>query len=350
MDDLLRLLAERTRRWRYFSWYWGDAIAVDGLLEAAALGVADAREDVAAQIEHWATTAPDSFDDPLAPGRAIVDLVVAGRVSSVAVDRFISSVERLPTLGPVPALEPHRPAFRFGVCIDAVYHLPTALAAHGRVSGDDRRVREAVRMATWTVDLLSCPGGWAQWYDHALEQNNGIPWSRGIGWAMLGLLDLLDIAGELDVTEEAETQATAMLSRLASTQGPSGNWRAVLDDERSPYETSTAAFFVASALHPVTRRLWTPPSDVLTHAADAVRASIDGEGLAQGVSADVLPSWDPATYREFQSEPSPWGQGAALRAVAALARASRAGEPIASSPARIASEDRRRSLFGGTGL
>lgn len=314
MTDALRMLAERTLRWRHLSWYWGDAIAIDGLLEAGA------RDDVAEQIERWATRAPDGFDDVLAPGRAIVALAADGAVSPRAAERFVAAVDRLPTLGPMPALEPHRPVYRFGACIDAVYHLPSALAAHGRAHGDEARVREAVHMATWTVDALACPGGWAQWYEHPVGRNNGVAWSRGVGWALLGLLDLLEVAGSAEGTDRAAEQATAMLDRLAATQGPDGHWRAVLDDDAAPYETSTAAFFVAGALHPAARGLWRPPADVLARAADAVRASVDADGIAQGVSADVLPSWDPESYRRFRCEPSPWGQGVALRAMNALAR------------------------------
>lgn len=135
MTDALRMLAERTLRWRNLSWHWGDAIAIDGLLEAGA------RDDVAEQIERWATRAPDGFDDVLAPGRAIV-----------------------------------------------------ARAADGAVS------------------------------------------------------------------PRAAEHAATMLDRLA-------------------------------------------------------------DGIVQGVSAGVLPSWDPESYRTFRCEPSPWGQGAALRAMVALARA-----------------------------
>jgi hypothetical protein len=39
------------------------------------------------------------------------------------------------------------------------------------------------------------------------------------------------------------------------------------------------------------------------------------------VSADVLPAWDLANYERFPVEPSPWGQGAALRALVALSAA-----------------------------
>ncbi|MEY2524913.1 MAG: hypothetical protein QOJ66_3478, partial [Ilumatobacteraceae bacterium] len=34
-----------------------------------------------------------------------------------------------------------------------------------------------------------------------------------------------------------------------------------------------------------------------------------------------LPSWDITTYENCPTEPSPWAQGAAVRAFAALARA-----------------------------
>jgi len=40
--------------------------------------------------------------------------------------------------------------------------------------------------------------------------------------------------------------------------------------------------------------------------------------VVSGVSTDILPAWEVAAYREFTCEPSPWAQGAALRALAAL--------------------------------
>ena len=34
--NLLRAVADRTLRFRFGTWYWGDAIAIDGLLAAHA--------------------------------------------------------------------------------------------------------------------------------------------------------------------------------------------------------------------------------------------------------------------------------------------------------------------------
>lgn len=319
---------ERTLRWRHFAWYWGDAIAVDGLLAAPASLVPMAHETVIEQLEHWAATAPDNFDDVLAPGLAIMSLARSGALERRAADRFVASIDRLPTLPcGLPALEPQRPAFRFGFCIDALYHLPPAMAALGVWRHEPARVRAAAEMALRGIEVLACPTGWAQWYDDTVERNNAIAWSRGIGWALLGTLDLL---AELDGSDdhesrqhvaELEDHAARMLDRLASTQEASGDWASVLDDELAPEETSTAAFFVAAARHARLNDVWTPPRDVLAKAEDAVMASIADDGLVTGVSADILPAWEIQGYRTFGCEPSPWAQGAGLRALAVMSDA-----------------------------
>lgn len=318
-NDLFALLAARTRAWQFYNWYWGDAIAIDGLLEARRDDEPGIRTWVVEQLTRWATTAPDNYDDVLAPGRAIVNLVSSKDLDRRALDRFINAVDRLPVLDcGMPALEPHRPVYRFGACIDALYHLPVALAAHGRYVGDEKRIHRAIHMAVATSDALACEGGWAQWYDAAQRRNNGIPWSRGVGWAVLGLLDLLEIVDGLPGSERVREIAVAMLELLAKTQRDDGNWPGVLGDDEAMVETSTAAFFIASARHPTIKATWKAPSDVLERAVASLKRAVDSEGVARGVSCDILPSWDIEGYRRFRCEPSPWGQGAALRAASAL--------------------------------
>jgi hypothetical protein len=310
----------RSLRWRHLTWYWGDAILLDALARSA-----PGRTLAAAEVQAWSAKAPDSFDDCLAPGATIVDLARSGEVAPAAVSRFLASVDRLPMLEcGLPALEPHRLAFRFGFCIDALYHLPPALVAAGAWLDEPRRIGAAVKMMLSGVELLSCPTGWSQWYDDAVQRNCAIAWSRGVGWMLLGVLDLLEQldrvgAGTAEDRSHLQELAGSMLDRLTATQEPDGNWRSVLDDPLAPTETSTAAFYVAAAHHPMTKRFWSASTEPLAAAESAVLACIDDDGFVTGVSADILPAWEIEGYRSFGCEPSPWGQGAALRALAAMA-------------------------------
>ena len=50
--EQLRLVADRMCDWQFHCWYWGDAIAVDGLLERAA-DAAEEWERVAEALVEW---------------------------------------------------------------------------------------------------------------------------------------------------------------------------------------------------------------------------------------------------------------------------------------------------------
>lgn len=317
----LRNVAERTNRFRFGTWYWGDAIAVDGLLEAHRVLGGPYRDAVVNCLDRWAHLTPASFDDALAPGRAVLELVVDGALPRSAADRVVASLERLPLMDrAIPALEPHRPQFRFGVCIDALYHLPSMMFLAGVHRNDPDAEGEAVRLATAILDVLRCPTGWAQWHDFSMGRNNAVSWSRGLGWALLGLLDLLSLVDHSSTANLVE-EAGRILEALAAEQAQSGHWRAVLADPQASEETSTAAFFVAGALHPAAGAVASPSRQKIEAAAAAVLAAVGADGTYEGVSADILPSWDLASYETFPVEPSPWGQGAAVRALVALAGA-----------------------------
>lgn len=317
--SLLRHCALRTQQWQLFRWYWGDAIAIDGLLAADAAGVSGARQHVINLITRWLELCPPNPDDVLAPGRALVDLASAGDIPSSAVDRFIGAVARVPvTDAGVPLLEPHRPAFRFGICIDAIYHLPVGLAAAARARSDRDALARAVALAGTCMDLLRCRAGWAQWYDTALARNNSVAWTRGLGWAALGLLDLITVAGDTPGVTVLGVTAAEIVRLLAGAIGPDGVWQGVLGDDLAEPETSTSAFFVAAALHPALSSTARPERSLFERAAGAVKRALDSDGTFRGASADVLPSFDRSSYRHVTIEPSPWGQGAALRALAAL--------------------------------
>lgn len=316
----LRVLAARTKDWRFHCWYWGDAIAVDGLLDATVAGAGPYQDHVRDTLLRWHDHCLPNFDDALAPGAAILRYVMDDQLPATAATRVLSLIEGLPKVdGEIPALEPHRLFFRYGVCIDAVYHLPSFYALAAQWRNDSTLGDKAVRIAVDTMRVLRCETGWAQWFDPTHKKNNGVAWSRGLGWAMLGLLDLAHILDGEGSSEPADL-AAQVLQCLAAAQGPDGNWAEVLEHPAAGAETSTAAFYVAAALHPAARDLVALPADVLRRAKEACWRALDDDGTFTGVTADVLPSWDISTYEHCPTEPSPWGQGAALRAFAALAR------------------------------
>jgi rhamnogalacturonyl hydrolase YesR len=312
--------ADRLTDWRFHCWYWGDAIAIDGLLEAQAVGAGLYRDHVLETLDRWHRHCPPNFDDALAPGAAIIRLVMDGDLPAQAGNRVLNLLEGLPkAYGAVPALEPHRPFFRYGLCIDAVYHLPATYALVAQWKGDKRFAEKAARVAIDCLQVLRCKAGWAQWFDPTHGRNNDVAWSRGMGWAVLGLLDLVHLLDGIG-TDEVSDLAAEVMERLAQTQCTDGNWAAVLDDPAADSETSTATFYVAAALHPAARGLVALPSQVLERATGACHRALAHDGTYTGVTVDVLPSWDIKTYEHCPTEPSAWAQGAAVRAFAALAR------------------------------
>ena len=66
------------------------------------------------------------------------------------------------------------------------------LAAPGSIAGALARskpdlARQGLRIAVDAMSVLRCDSGWAQWYDPTHKRNNGVAWTRGLGWAVLGL-------------------------------------------------------------------------------------------------------------------------------------------------------------------
>ena len=121
--------------------------------------------------------------------------------------------------GEVPSLEPHRLAFRYGVCIDAVYHLPATYALAARWRSEPDLARKAVRIAVDCHEVLRCDSGWAQWYDPTRKRNNGVAWTVVLGWAVLGLLDLVNSSTTAhDEAAEVAGQVLELLGRDAGTR------------------------------------------------------------------------------------------------------------------------------------
>lgn len=311
---LAQAVATRTVAWNEGCYYWGDAIAYDGLLAVDTHLDAGFADILTRRLARWYEDAPDSWDDALAPGAAVAALVQRGALEEGALERVVTAVTRLPRTDGVPLLRPHVPGWRTLVWVDSIYHLPVSLVSAGRLFERPDLVHEGVEVAGALVRLLTSGDAVGHAYDTGLRRGTGIRWTRGIGWALLGLLDVLALvpdAGEL------ATHADRLLGALVSQQRADGHWPTVLDQHAADDETSVAGFFVTAANHaalaPAHRAELLDASD---RALDALLRSIDTDGTVLGVSHDTHVTWSVDDYLHPTTLPSPWGQGAALRALA----------------------------------
>jgi unsaturated rhamnogalacturonyl hydrolase len=337
--------ADKLLELHYSTWGFGDSIALDAMLRASErLGDQRWVRFAHGWARSWATRAvPYTRLDCTAPGHAMVhiaerygdrELLQACRdLAAYLLDRpTLGSVyrtwERSPLLAPYSevALDEHSEELLAapppGVFLDCLHFDPPFFAALGRVTGEMRYLDEALAQARGYLALLGRPDGLLDHFVLMGEEGSfGPGWGRGQGWALLGLLDVLDELATVDTppdTAALRVAAERLAARMMDLQRPDGHWYAVVDDERSGDESSTAAFMAVAFGRMAHAGLG--DLDRLRAAAAAARAavvsSMDAEGLLHGVSAAVYASTEPTHYRAVpRGYAVPWGQGPAVLAL-----------------------------------
>lgn len=318
IEHTIGAVAERTMRWQQASYYWGDAIAYDGLIEASDLLSAGWAQAIAARLERWSARAVDAFDDALAPGAAAVKLVENGMLDVSAVTRIVAALTRLDTVEGVPLLRPNVPQWRDLIWVDSLYHVPSGLVSAGRLLGDDALIDRGIAAARGAIGLLRTSDAIGHAHDAGLGRSTGIDWTRGIGWAVLGLFDTIGLAPHAAEQAGLTAEAERLLEALHAAQRPNGRWASVLGRPDADDETSVSGFWLAAALHPVRAA---DADDASEHALAGLLESIDADGTVTGVSHDTHVTWSIDDYTHPATLASPWGQGAALRGLVAAARA-----------------------------
>ena len=125
-------------RFDFSVWFWGDAIAVDGLLEASELLDARNYQSFALRFfERWLKASP-SWTDYLTPGPALLRLHQrTGREDLLnGAKRLANWYRETIPQGPggVHYYRPDIPQFRTMVIIDSLYHVVPFFALLGRVT------------------------------------------------------------------------------------------------------------------------------------------------------------------------------------------------------------------------
>ncbi len=134
---------------------------------------------------------------------------------------------------------------------DALFMAPAAYARMSKLSGDDRYIKYMDKMWWLASDYLYSKTDSLYFRDDrfftkASEHGNKIFWSRGNGWVVGGLCNVLQYLPKTHPSRRKyEEQFVEMCYKITSLQLKQGYWSpSLLDKEKSPImETSGTAFF-----------------------------------------------------------------------------------------------------------
>ena len=347
--ERLRLVAERLLRHPYQAWFYGDSIGFEGLLAASELLGDPAYRDFAhGFLRGWAARdEPRRPDDNTAPGHALCTvaeetgdaelraaaerlgtyLAARRRIAGVAVTfedarRSVRAPYGSLGLAPVDAAILADPGA--GIYVDCLHFDPPFEAHLARLTGDVAWATRALAEADGYDSLLRDPATCL--YHHFWLERTGrayaLGWGRGQGWALLGLLDVLELVpAEVAARQHVADAARSLAEAMLECQRPDGQWHAMVHEPASGDETSTAAFMATAFFRGLSSGLLEPArfAAAAERAWVATWSSVDEGGLLTGVSAAVYSSTEPGHYHHVpRGFDVPWGQGPVL--TAALAR------------------------------
>jgi unsaturated rhamnogalacturonyl hydrolase len=332
----LQKAASKLPALEYHTWFFGDSTGFEGMMRGAEVLDAPALEEFAyGWFRAWATRAtPYRRDDCTAPGLAIV-LSAEKHGNQQLLEAAIGLADYLTTRRKLhgtyetfdhsPLMRPYSgeelsPRERemlenppAGVFIDCLHFDPPFFAALARVTGDSRWETEALEQAAGYVGALQQDSGL---FNHFIlrgfpDESFGPGWGRGQGWALLGLLDVVEQLN-LDATSEPARAARALIDAMIPLQRDDGHWPVNILDDSSGDEPSTAAFMATGFLRAIKLGLVEPTivEGYVNKALSAVVADVDDDGYLTGVSRAVMACTTPSHYSHVpRGFNVPWGQG-----------------------------------------
>jgi unsaturated rhamnogalacturonyl hydrolase len=347
-DVQLAAAADVLRAYPFACWHYGDSIGFEGLLAASeVLGEPAYGAFAHGFMRAWEARAkPFRELDNTAPGHAIClmyeqtgdeQLLSAAQEltrflrARPTIEGVYAAFARAPLIEPCdgsPLPEPERVLLTDpgpGVFVDCMHFDPPFFVHLGRLTGDDELVDDGVTQALAAVRLLqdSRTGIFHHFYLARAGCRYGYGWSRGQGWALLGLLDVLELAPrDHSGIASLRDALLAVVDGLAATQHPSGHWPAVVDVPDAFLEVSAALFFAAGLARGVRLGLLPPEMQAVAERALAAGLeTVDEHGIVRGVSVAVWACTKRDHYLALPTGPAvPWGQGPLLLAAAELRR------------------------------
>ncbi|MGH3736089.1 MAG: glycoside hydrolase family 88 protein [Micromonosporaceae bacterium] len=233
-------------------------------------------------------------------------LALRGRLPAAGLDaaceRWSHAILKAPR--PVPGLprvhRPDLPEWRDTIWVDCMHTDGPGLAMLGFTD-------EAVAYAEeYAAALQRDDGLFHHGYDVAIGRGNGCAWGRGQGWALLGLVDTLRLAGDTGLRE----RLARLLETLNRYRRPDG-WGTLVDDPDAPVEHSVAGYVALGTARALAAGLVDPGyADLADHAWACTLRHLDGGALEVSRATPVGRAED---YRTTPTGVYAWGQAPVLQ-------------------------------------
>jgi rhamnogalacturonyl hydrolase YesR len=245
---------------------------------------------------------PRALDDAGSMCAAMIKALRAGVAGNMRplVDNYVQYILTKEFRLPDGTLARNRPQ-PSTLWLDDLYMSVPALAQMGALTGESkyfdegtRQIRQfAARMFRKDQGLFM--HGWVA----GMEVPPEFYWARANGWALMTLVEVLDVLPEAHGDRPMLLELLrAHVRGLLARQSGSGFWHQLLDREDSYLETSATAIY-AYAMARAINRGWLDPvahGPAVVLAWNAVATKVNAEGQVEGTCVGTGMGFDPAFY------------------------------------------------------
>ncbi|GAB3762247.1 glycoside hydrolase family 88/105 protein [Spirosoma pomorum] len=185
--------------------------------------------------------------------------------------------------------------------LDDLFMSVPALAQMGKLTGDKKYFDEATKQVLQFSKRMfdKEKGLYMHGWVESMATHPEFHWARANGWAVMTMVELLDVLPESHSDRPAVlAQLNAHIRGLAAYQSGSGFWHQLIDRNDSYLETSATAIYVYAIARAINRG-WI---DQLAYAPmallgwNAISTKVNQKGQVEGVCVGTGMGFDPAFY------------------------------------------------------
>lgn len=185
--------------------------------------------------------------------------------------------------------------------LDDLYMSVPALAQMGKLTGERRYFDDAAKQILQFTDRMFVREnglyihGWIQ----GMEEHPAFHWGRANGWAIMAMVELLDVLPENHVARPKILEIFKAHARgLAKVQGHNGLWHQLLDRPDSYEETSASAMYVFAIARAINRG-WLDPlayGPMVSLGWNAIAQKVNPQGQVEATCVGTGMGWEPMFY------------------------------------------------------